>query len=95
METMAKKKQLAVSNISARVFAVFVAQALGMLGAGSLIGIEVWQAALLAGVMGVATVAEGLARAFLHDGKLSLDEINDVFGKVHAPTSAPGRLKGE
>jgi len=90
---MAKAKQLKTQNILARVFAVFIAQALGMLGAGSLIGIEVWQAALLAGVMGVATVAEGLARAFLHDGKLSLDEINDVFGKVHKSDSAPGRTK--
>lgn len=90
---MAKSKQLKTTNILSRVFAVFVAQALGMLGAGSLIGIEVWQAALLAGVMGVATVAEGLARAFLHDGKLSLDEINEVFGKVHKSESAPGRTK--
>jgi hypothetical protein len=37
---------------------------------------------LLAGGLGVATVVEGLARAFLNDGKLTLDEINEVFGKV-------------
>jgi hypothetical protein len=36
----------------------------------------------MAGIAGVATVVEGLSRAFLDDGKLSLDEINDVFSRV-------------
>ena len=31
---------------------------------------------------GVATVVEGLSRAFLDDGKLSAAEINAVFNKV-------------
>jgi hypothetical protein len=31
---------------------------------------------------GVATVIEGLSRAFLDDGKLSVTEINQVFSKV-------------
>jgi hypothetical protein len=31
---------------------------------------------------GVATVIEGLSRAFLDDGKLSASEINEVFNKV-------------
>jgi hypothetical protein len=36
----------------------------------------------MAGIAGVATVIEGLARAFLDDGKLDADEINEVFSKV-------------
>jgi len=36
----------------------------------------------MAGVGGVATVVEGLARAFLDDGKLDVDEINEVFNRV-------------
>ena len=36
----------------------------------------------MAGIAGVATVVEGLSRAFLDDGKLSAKEINDVFNKV-------------
>jgi hypothetical protein len=36
----------------------------------------------MAGIAGVAFVVEGLSRAFLDDGKLSLDEINAVFNKV-------------
>lgn len=34
------------------------------------------------GMAGVATVIEGLSRAFLDDGKLSAAEINQVFNKV-------------
>ena len=34
------------------------------------------------GMAGVATVIEGLSRAFLDDGKLSATEINQVFNKV-------------
>ena len=36
----------------------------------------------MAGMAGVATVVEGLSRAFLDDGKLSSTEINQVFNKV-------------
>ena len=36
----------------------------------------------MAGIAGVATVIEGLSRAFLNDGKLTIDEINSVFNKV-------------
>jgi hypothetical protein len=40
------------------------------------------QAVFLAGLLGVATVVERLARAFLDDGKLTLSEINDAFKSV-------------
>lgn len=66
-------------TIVGRVIAVFIATALGVIGTGSIIGVEVWQAALMAGIGGIATVAEGLSRAYLKDGQLSLDEINEVF----------------
>jgi hypothetical protein len=36
----------------------------------------------MAGILGVASVVEKLARAFLDDGKLTLEEINDAFSKV-------------
>jgi hypothetical protein len=36
----------------------------------------------MAGIAGVATVVEGLSRAFLDDGKLSIAEINQVFNGV-------------
>jgi hypothetical protein len=36
----------------------------------------------MAGTLGVATVVEKLARAFLDDGKLSASEINAAFAPV-------------
>lgn len=69
-------------TISGRIIAVFVATALGVIGTGALIGVEVWQAALMAGIGGVATVLEGLSRAYLKDGALTHDEINAVFAKA-------------
>jgi hypothetical protein len=38
----------------------------------------------MAGIGGVATVLEGLSRAYLDDGNLSADEINAVFSKAKA-----------
>ena len=69
-------------NVMMRIVAVIAAEALGVIGAGSLVGIEVWQAAVLAGALGAATVVEALARFFLADGKLDSDEINAAFAKV-------------
>jgi hypothetical protein len=69
-------------NVIMRIVAVIAAEALGVIGAGSLVGIEVWQAAVLAGALGAATVIEALARFYLADGKLDADEINAAFAKV-------------
>jgi hypothetical protein len=71
-----------VKNILMRIIAVFAASGLGVLGAGAVIGIDTVQAVSMAGLLGVATVVEKLARAFLDDGKLTLDEINAAFAKV-------------
>lgn len=65
-----------------RIVAVFAAQGLSVIGAGALVGIDTLSAVMLAGGLGVATVVEGLARAFLDDGRLTASEINDVFAKV-------------
>ena len=69
-------------NILKRIVAVFVAQGLSILGAGSLVGIDVYQSALLAGIMGVAHVVEMLARKYIDDGKITLEEVNEVFNAV-------------
>lgn len=62
--------------------AAFAASGLGVIGAGSLAGVSPLKACLMAGIGGVAFVIEGLARAFMDDGKLDAAEINDVFNKV-------------
>jgi hypothetical protein len=77
-----------VKNIFARIFAVFVASALSVIGAGAIAGVSIVQSMAIAGLAGVATVVEGLARAFLDDGTLDEDEVNSVFNA--APTKKPG-----
>lgn len=83
---MAKTKPLStwakIKQIFWRMIATFTANGLATVGAGSLIGIEILDAVLLAGTLGVVKVSEDLARAFLDDGKLTIDEINEVFGKL-------------
>ena len=68
--------------IISRVIAVFAASGLSVIGAGSIVGIELTQAVTLAGALGVATVLEALARAYLADGKLTTAEIDQAFALV-------------
>lgn len=71
-----------VKNIVMRIVAVFAASGLSVVGAGAIAGVELWKAALMAGVGGVATVVEALSRSFLDDGKLDAEEINQAFNNV-------------
>ena len=71
-----------VNNVVMRILSVFAASGLSGIGAGSLGGLEPLTSALMAGLLGVATVVESLARSFLDDGKLTTTEINDAFSKV-------------
>jgi hypothetical protein len=71
-----------IKNIFWRILAVFAASGLTVLGAGAVVGVDLISAVFMAGILGVATVVERLARSFLDDGKLSLEEINAAFAKV-------------
>jgi len=66
-------------KIAKRMLALFLVTALATVGAGAAIGIDVWQAALLAGIMGIANVVEDLARGYLNDGVLTDEEIDQAF----------------
>lgn len=66
-------------NVMLRIFATFVASALGVIGAGSIMGVDLWIAAAMGGILAVFKVIELLAIAFLEDGKLTLEEINAAF----------------
>jgi len=92
---MAKKQELleeptqvgsgaiaSLNNILMRIVAVFAASGLGVIGAGAVVGIGTAKAVIMAGTLGVATVVEKLARGFLDDGKLTIDEINGAFNAV-------------
>ncbi len=72
----------ALKNIIIRIVAVFAASGLSVIGAGAIVGIELTTAVLMAGLLGVATVIEKLARSFIDDGKLSVSEINAAFNSV-------------
>ena len=71
-----------VQDILSRMIAVFVVGALGTLGAGAVMGVDTWIALSMAGLLAVASVAERLAREYLDDGKLTLDEINNAFNPL-------------
>jgi hypothetical protein len=75
-------------NILMRIVATFAASGLGVIGAGAIAGVPIWKACFMAGMAGVATVVEGLSRAFLDDGKLSSTEINNVFNAVDKKAKA-------
>lgn len=71
-----------IKNILIRIVAVFAASGLGVIGAGALVGIDTLTAIVMAGTLGVASVIEKLARGFINDGQLDLDEINAAFNSV-------------
>lgn len=71
-----------LKQILLRIAAVFTMNALGVVGAGAIAGIPLWKAAFMAGIGGVATVVEAIARAYVSDGNLSADEINNIFSKA-------------
>jgi hypothetical protein len=77
-----------IVSIVKRIFAVFLASGLSVIGAGAIIGIDTIKAVILAGTLGVVTVVEQLSRSYLVDGKLSTAEINEAFADVDGKTSA-------
>lgn len=77
-----------LKSITTRIIAVFAASALSVVGAGAIAGVELWKAALMAGIGGMATVVEALARAYMDDGVLDEQEINDAFSRVDKKASS-------
>jgi hypothetical protein len=72
------------NNVLLRIVATFIANALAVVGAGSIVGVELWLAAAMGGILAVFKVIELLALAFLEDGKLTEDEINAAFRQTIA-----------
>lgn len=68
-----------VKNILLRILAVFGASGLGVIGAGAIAGVNLPKAIFMAGIGGVAKVVQGLAEAYLDDGKLDAEEIDEIF----------------
>ena len=66
-------------NVFLRIIATFVASALGVIGAGAVMGVDLWLAMAMGGILAVAKVIERLSVAFLEYGKLTRAEINAAF----------------
>lgn len=82
-------------NIILRIVAVFTAQALAVIGAGAVAGVSTVKAMMVAGITAVATVIEKLARGFMNDGRLDLNEINAAFSAVDTKATTAADLAVE
>ena len=67
------------TTVAKRTIALIILRVSGTLAGGSIAGVELWQAAMLAAFIGVMDVAESLSRSYVVDGDLSEDEINRAF----------------
>lgn len=68
------------SILAKRLTATFVAAAVPNVLIGSLVDVEVWKAAVMAGAVAVLGVAQSLAVAY-KDGKLTAAEVDEAFNK--------------
>ena len=84
-----------INNVLMRIVAAFTASALGVIGAGAVAGISTVKAMTVAGITAVAAVIEKLARGFMDDGKLSLDEINAAFSAIDTNAKTAADLQVE
>jgi len=84
-----------IGNILLRILAVFAASGLSVIGAGAIAGVDTLTAVTVAGLTAVAAVVEKLARGFMNDGKLDLEEINAAFSAVDTKAKSEADLKVE
>lgn len=80
-------------NVCMRIVAAFTASALGVIGAGAIAHISTLKAMAVAGLTAIATVVEKLARGFMDDGKLTMDEINAAFAAVDTQATTAADLQ--
>jgi hypothetical protein len=73
------EKMEILKKILKRTVALIILKVSGVLAAGSIAGVELWQSAAVAAFVGVMEVAESLSRAYVVDGVLDEDEINIAF----------------
>ena len=84
-----------IGNILLRIVATFAASGLSVIGAGAIAGVDTITAVTVAGLTAVAAVVEKLARGFMNDGKLDLEEINAAFAAVDTKAKSESDLKVE
>jgi hypothetical protein len=82
-----------IKMILKRTVALVILKVSGVLAAGSIGGVELWQSALIAAFVGIMEVAESLARAYVVDGVLDQDEINVAFASSAEAALADSKKK--
>lgn len=82
-----------IKMILKRTVALVILKVSGVLAAGSIGGVELWQSALIAAFVGIMEVAESLARAYVVDGVLDQDEINIAFASSAEAALADSKKK--
>jgi len=68
-----------VRSISKRTISYVILKVSATLGGGFVVGVEVWQAAAVAAFVGIMEVAEEISRAYVVDGDVSDDDVNEIF----------------
>ena len=76
------KKQNKVLEFFIKSIAVFIISAISAIGVGALLGVDPWKTTIIAGVVGLLRVVEDIARGYLDDGQVTLDEIDGAFKDV-------------
>ena len=84
-----------LQNVLMRIVAVFAASGLGVIGAGAVAGISVGNAMIVAALTAEAAVVDKIARSFMDDGELTLDEINAAFSTVDKGAKTVADVKVE
>ena len=82
MPTLQKGTMLNIKQLSKRTIAYIVLKVSGTLGGGFVVGVEVWQAAAMAAFIGFMEVTEELSRAYVKDGDVSEQDMNQIFGDL-------------
>jgi len=72
-----------IKDVLFRSIALFLVTALPAIGAGSFIGVEPINSAVIAGALAVSRIVTDLAKAFLDDGKLTQEEVDAIFKKAN------------
>ena len=71
-----------IKSVTKRTLAYMILKVSGTLGGGFIMGVEVWQAAAMAAFIGFMEVTEELSRAYIKDGDVSEEDMNQIFGDL-------------
>lgn len=65
-----------------RTLALTILKVTGVIAAGSIAGVELWQSAIVAAWIGIVEVAEDLSRAYTEDGVIDPADVDRAFRKA-------------